>query len=148
MFFRICVVLLWSLGVVYAARPMITDDARVVDKRSCQLETWGLYDGTIGEYWAVPGCNMFWNLEISMGVMISNAPINGIEERFRTQQLVMGAKKIFNDLEEKGYAYGVVIGNTYNFLYSKYRNDHYIYLPVSAAFWITLCFYIQTLATD
>lgn len=133
-FFRIFFIMLLSFMEVYAARPMVTDDARVVDKHSCQLETWGLYSKEVAEFWAVPGCNMFWNLEISLGGMMSNAPIDGKEEKFGTQQIVMGAKKIFNDLETEGYSYGIVLGNAYNLLYSTYRNDYYLYLPVSLSF--------------
>ena len=134
MFFRITLIVFASFVFVYGARPMVTDDADVVDTHSCQLETWGLYDGNYAEYWAVPGCNMFWNLEISMGAMMSNVAVEGTEERFRTHQFVAGAKKIFGDLESKGYSYGLVLGNAYNFLYSKYRNDHYGYLLFSTAF--------------
>ena len=106
--FALCV----FLYPLYAARPMITDDARVVDRHSCQLETWGVYDSEIGEYWAIPGCNLL----------------------FGARQFIVGAKKIFNDLEKDGYSYGLVVGNAYNFKRSKYRNDHYLYMPISAAF--------------
>ncbi|MCX7627950.1 MAG: hypothetical protein N2Z69_05995, partial [Methylophilaceae bacterium] len=34
-----CVTLLLT-HTVYAARPMITDDARIVDAKACQLESW------------------------------------------------------------------------------------------------------------
>lgn len=125
-----------SFYPLYAARPMITDDARVVDRHSCQLETWGVYDGEIGEYWAIPGCNLLFDIEMSMGGMFSNALIEqGNEDRrFGGRELIIGAKKIFNDLEKDGYSYGLVVGNAYNFKRSKYRNDHYLYVPISAAF--------------
>lgn len=113
---------------------MITDDARVVDRHSCQLETWGVYDDTMGEYYAIPSCNFFLDIEISMGAMMSNLPINEVEKPFRMQQVIFGAKRVFSDLEMRGYSYGVVLGNAYNFLYSKYRNDYYIYMPASLAF--------------
>lgn len=132
LFLSLCWIL--CVGYVYAARPMITDDARVVDRHSCQLETWGVYDGKISEFWAIPGCNLFWDIEISAGVMMSNAAIEGKERGFITQQFVAGAKYIFNDLDTQGFSYGIALGNAYNFRYSKYRNDHYIYIPVSAAF--------------
>ncbi|RDU60003.1 hypothetical protein [Helicobacter marmotae] len=120
----------------FAARPMITDDARVVDRHSCQLETWGVYDRNMFEYYAIPACNMFLDTEVSMGVMMSNAfiPDTNPSEKFRTQQFIIGAKKIFNDLEEQGFSYGVALGNAYNFLYSQYKNEHFIYVPISFAF--------------
>lgn len=115
---------------------MITDDARVVDRHSCQLETWGVYDSEIGEYWAIPGCNLLFDIEMSMGGMFSNAPYrqDDISALFGARQFIVGAKKIFNDLEKDGYSYGLVVGNAYNFKRSKYRNDHYLYVPISAAF--------------
>ena len=30
-----------TFSVAQAARPMMTDDARIVDSKSCQLESWG-----------------------------------------------------------------------------------------------------------
>jgi len=50
-----------------AARPMITDDARVVDARSCQVETWMRHNEDSTEYWALPACNPWGNLEITFG---------------------------------------------------------------------------------
>ncbi|MCX2716613.1 hypothetical protein OQH61_02560 [Helicobacter sp. MIT 21-1697] len=134
--FRICFILLISSITMYGARPMINDDARVVDRHSCQLETWGLYNGDIAEYWIVPGCNLFLDMEISLGGMMSNAPIQqGLaDERFGGRQLVTGVKKIFKDVESDGYSFGLALGNVYNFKRSKYRNEYYIYAPISAAF--------------
>lgn len=136
MLYRIYLVIFISTVCLYAARPMVNDDARVVDKRSCQLETWGIYDGNIAEYWAIPGCNLFLDIEISMGAMMGNADVtrDGIKGEFKTQQFLFGGKRIFNDLEEQGYSYGIAIGNAYNFLYSKYRNEHFAYIPFSLAF--------------
>lgn len=52
----------------WAARPMITDDARIVDPQSCQVETWlRANQGARGEYWAIPGCNPTGNIEWSAG---------------------------------------------------------------------------------
>jgi len=61
---------LMSVGVnlpqARAARPMITDDARIVDAGSCQVETWVTRNRNDTEYWALPGCNFTGNLEISI----------------------------------------------------------------------------------
>ena len=42
----------------WAARPMITDDARIVDEHACQLESWWRKQGEHSELWALPGCNI------------------------------------------------------------------------------------------
>lgn len=130
--FAICL----SFYPLYAARPMITDDARVVDRHSCQLETWGVYGGGVGEYWAIPGCNLLFDIEMSMGGMFSNAPFGESETNtpFGARQFIIGAKKIFNDLDKDRLSYGLVMGNAYNFKRSKYRHDHYLYMPISASF--------------
>ncbi len=134
--YRICLILLICVIGMYGARPMINDDARVVDKHSCQLETWGVYNGKIGEYWILPGCNLFFDVEISMGGMFSNAPIDErlADESFGGRQFVTGAKKVFKDVESDGYSFGLALGNAYNFKRSKHRNEYYMYIPISAAF--------------
>ena len=50
-----------------AARPMNTDDANVVDPKSCQLETWVRRNRSSTEQWAVPGCNFWGDVEWSLG---------------------------------------------------------------------------------
>lgn len=53
--------------VSWAARPMNTDDANVVDPGSCQLESWVKSSGLGVERWALPGCNFFSDIEITLG---------------------------------------------------------------------------------
>ena len=52
----------------YAARPFFTDDARVVDKGHCQLETFykeqRTYSGS--EFWFLPACNPL-GFELTIG---------------------------------------------------------------------------------
>ena len=44
---------------VWAARPMVTDDARIVDPKACQVESWVRHDRHGShEFWAVPSCNL------------------------------------------------------------------------------------------
>jgi hypothetical protein len=53
---------------VWAARPMVTDDARIADPKSCQLESWVRHDRHgPNEFWAVPSCNLASNFEIAVG---------------------------------------------------------------------------------
>ena len=55
------------LNLSYAARPMLTDDARIVDPKSCQLESWIRDSKHTTEYWALPACNVSENLEVTIG---------------------------------------------------------------------------------
>lgn len=54
-------------GSVHAARPMNTDDANIVDEKSCQLESWVKTTRTTSERWALPGCNFGGELEWTLG---------------------------------------------------------------------------------
>ena len=38
----------------FAARPMMTDDARIVESKACQLETWYKDTKEAREFWAYP----------------------------------------------------------------------------------------------
>jgi hypothetical protein len=63
-------VMFFSLGLLNhaeAARPMLTDDARIVDPKSCQLESWVRDSKHVTEYWALPACNVGENLEVTIG---------------------------------------------------------------------------------
>jgi hypothetical protein len=50
-----------SSYAAHAARPFVTDDARVVDRGGCQIETFykeqRKYSGS--EFWFMPACNPF-----------------------------------------------------------------------------------------
>jgi hypothetical protein len=46
---------------------MLTDDARIVDPKSCQLESWVRDSKHVTEYWALPACNVGENLELTIG---------------------------------------------------------------------------------
>ena len=50
-----------------AARPMVIDDARVVDAKSCQLESWLKATENRQEFWALPACNFTENTEVTLG---------------------------------------------------------------------------------
>ena len=55
------------LNQAHAARPMLTDDARIVDPKACQLESWVRDSKHTTEYWALPACNVGENTEITIG---------------------------------------------------------------------------------
>ncbi len=64
----VMVVTVLASPAAYAARPMVTDDARIVEPQSCQMETWvRTNQDARGAYWAVPSCAPVDNLELSYG---------------------------------------------------------------------------------
>ena len=50
-----------------AARPFVTDDARMTAAGSCQLESWTRFYDDNTEVWALPACNPTGNLELTFG---------------------------------------------------------------------------------
>jgi hypothetical protein len=82
----------------HAARPFFTDDARVVDKDGCQIETFykkqETYSGS--EFWFLPACNPF-GLEMTVGG-------NRIEGK---DSLIVQGKILLKPLETNGSGYAI-----------------------------------------
>jgi len=51
----------------WAARPLNTDDANIVDEKACQLESWVRSSRDGHEQWALAGCNPLGGAEFSLG---------------------------------------------------------------------------------
>jgi hypothetical protein len=93
---------------VHAARPFVTDDARVVDPGGCQVETFykeqRAYDGS--EFWLLPACNPG-PVELTLGA-------NRIEG---DHNIVLQAKALIRPLTTNGYglagSMGVFGGDPY-----------------------------------
>ena len=90
----------------FAARPLITDDARVVDAKACQLETWVRRTPDSTEYWALPACNPTGNVEIAFGAALTREL-----GATRTSDVQTQVKTVFRKLEPNGWAYGLVVGH-------------------------------------
>jgi hypothetical protein len=56
-----------AMQFAHAARPLNTDDARVVDTKSCQVESWVRFESARRETWALPGCNFGGDIEFTLG---------------------------------------------------------------------------------
>lgn len=88
-----------------AARPFMTDDARITTAGSCQVETWHRGYRDRSEFWALPACNPTGNLEITAGV-----------GRFRhdtqpgSHDEVLQAKTLFRPLTPNDWAWGLAVG--------------------------------------
>ena len=98
-------VLTATCGAAQAARPFVTDDARIVDK--CQIETYYKeqqnYSGN--EFWFLPACNTAYaglpfNFEITAGG-------NRIEGKNNT---ILQAKFLLKTLETNGTGYALSLG--------------------------------------
>ena len=91
----------------HAARPFFTDDARVVDKGHCQLESFykeqRTYSGS--EFWFLPACNpsfmpMANGLELTVGG-------NRIEDE---KNSIVQAKYLFRELQTNGIGFAGSVG--------------------------------------
>jgi len=91
----------------FAARPFFTDDARVVDKDHCQIETFyktqRTYNGS--EFWWLPACNpdfMPWKngLEVTFGANRIEDESNGI----------LQAKYLFRELKPNNFGLAMSVG--------------------------------------
>lgn len=85
-----------------AARPFFTDDARVVDKDHCQIESFYKDQRTyIGsEFWFLPACNPGF-MELTVGV-------NRIEDQ---DNGILQAKYLFKELQTNGFGLAASVGS-------------------------------------
>jgi hypothetical protein len=117
--------LLVGVSSAHAARPMITDDARLTDEGACQVESWAHIHGNQHEFWALPACNPGGNLEFTLGGALAydgNRPESGAA--------VIQLKTLFKPLETNGYGMGLAAGYATQ-PGSAHSGNPYFYLPVS-----------------
>jgi len=110
---------------------MITDDARIVDPKSCQLETWvQSFRSQRTDYWALPGCNPLGWFELTVGGAYEWKPGEANERRLLAQ-----FKTLFRTLEPGGFGWGLAVGT----LDTRYRpksdplNEPYVNIPISVS---------------
>jgi hypothetical protein len=114
----------------FGARPMITDDARIVDAKSCQVESWVRTNQGSREYWALPGCNFTGNLEITLGGALTKTG-----EGRETSDVVIQGKTLFKTLQPNGWPVGLAVGNVQHpHQHSGLAGDLYAYVPASFSF--------------
>ena len=117
------------VGHVYAARPMSTDDANIVDEKSCQLEAWGKTTRTSLERWAIPGCNLGGELEWSVGGNAQTEHALG-----KTQFWVAQAKKRWVPVGESSVGISTTLGTMVTrpaFGDKAQDKDYYLNIPVT-----------------
>jgi len=115
-------------SVAEAARPMMTDDARIVDPKSCQLESWVRDSKHITEYWAQPGCNVGENAEITIGGSLEGE--NG-HSSFANE--IYQIKSIIRPIDINQTGYSIVLGNARDpkRAMNKVIQDWYLNVPIS-----------------
>ncbi|MNR83535.1 hypothetical protein D3C72_143150 [compost metagenome] len=115
-------------STAYAARPMITDDARIVDDKSCQVESWARMNRGSTEYWALPACNFSGNLEVTIGGSLTREGGSSAN----TDQLIQG-KTLLKPLETNGWGAALTVGTDRHPQAGNGR-DWYATVPLSFSF--------------
>jgi hypothetical protein len=118
-------------NTVYAARPLIVDDARIVDRKACQVESWTRKNTGSYEFWALPSCNFTGNFELTAG----SAAI--IDDTAKNPNLLFQGKTLFKRMKTNGWGIGLAVGAVHNPTINVERNltgDLYAYIPTSFSF--------------
>lgn len=113
----------------YAARPFVTDDARLTTPESCQVESWSRIYKNSTEIWALPACNLNGNFEITAGLGLAKP-----KDAASTQDYVIQAKSLVKELTTNGWGWGFAIGRVSHPDITPGPNllgNTYAYIPVS-----------------
>ncbi|MBU3725005.1 MAG: hypothetical protein FGM18_05770 [Burkholderiaceae bacterium] len=124
------VIALHPLQQAVAARPFVTDDARLTSAQSCQLESWTRSYRHSTEVWALPACNPWGNLELTLGVG------HALYDTYSTSDYVFQAKTLFRELTAGGVGWGLAAGRVLHPGIAPGPNllgNQYFYLPISYA---------------
>lgn len=129
---RVWIILLLSFlspASAWAARPFVTDDARLTTGGSCQLESWIRRYRDSHEFWLLPACNPFGNLEVTAGRGQASSKDVG-----RSQDYVLQAKTLFRSLQINDWGWGLAVGTIRHPEINPGPNllgNTYVYLPFS-----------------
>jgi len=98
--------LLVAAPAAKAARPFVTDDARVVDQGGCQVETFVKRQRRFdeNEFWFLPACNP-WGAELTVGYIGVNSTPAG-----DTNTTVLQAKTLLKPLTTNGAGFALTLG--------------------------------------
>jgi hypothetical protein len=116
-------------SLAFAARPFVTDDARLTTSGSCQLESWTRFNRGSTEIWALPACNPTGNFEVTLGG--GRAKPHGEPA---TADYILQAKTLFRALQPNGWGWGLAAGTIRHPEISPGPNmlgNTYAYVPMS-----------------
>jgi len=133
-FTLIFIILSATTSTVWAARPFVTDDARLTTAGSCQIESWTRVYRSSTEVWALPACNPTGNFEVTLGQGRAFYDAVGSEA---ADDYILQAKTLIRPLETNGYGFGIAAGTVRHPAVSPGPNlfgNSYVYLPYSASF--------------
>ncbi len=113
------------LPAAHAARPMITDDARITDPGACQVESWAQIHRHSRDFWTLPACNFGGNFELTAGGAFARH-----DGEASSGALLIQGKTLLRPLASNGFGFGVAAGYA-----TQPGNGQsgaaYVYLPAS-----------------
>lgn len=112
-----------------AARPLVTDDARLTTAGSCQVESWVRTYPDSRELWMLPACNPTGNVEFTVGGGRASA-----DGENTTSDYLLQAKTVFRQLAPNDWAWGLAIGTIRHPQITPGPNmlgNTYAYIPLS-----------------
>ena len=109
-FFRsvaLSILLAATSPAVQAARPLVTDDARVVDPDGCQIESFvrRQRDYSENEFWLLPACNPGGHAELTLGGMRTQNGSLG-----QSSSTIAQAKFLLRPITSNNYGTAVSVG--------------------------------------
>ncbi len=116
--FLLALLLVGPFPAAQAARPFVTDDARVVDRNGCQVETFFKRQRRFdeSEFWVMPACNP-WGAELTAGyARVDSAPAGD------TRTTILQAKTLLKPLDTNGTGLAFSLGVLANSAASPYFN--------------------------
>lgn len=110
--------LLVDVREAHGARPFVTDDARVVDRGGCQVETFVKKQQRFSEkeFWFLPACNP-WGAELTAGYIHVDSTPGG-----DTHTTVLQAKTLLKPLQTNGAGFAMSAGTLVGDKISPYVN--------------------------
>ena len=113
----------------HAARPFVTDDARLTTAGSCQVESWSRIYPSSREFWALPACNPGGNFEITAGGGLARP-----DAASSSSDYIVQAKTLFRSLTPGGWGLGMALGRVVHPEVNPGPNllgNTYVYFPLS-----------------
>lgn len=129
---RLLVLIAAAAADAHAARPFVTDDARLTTAGSCQLESWMRVYRHGEEFWALPACNPTGKLEFTVG----GGQARSDSDASATDWLFQ-LKTLFRPLETNGWGWGLAAGTIRHPSINPGPNlfgNSYVYVPASFSF--------------
>ncbi|MCH8537035.1 MAG: hypothetical protein LAT66_04610 [Alkalimonas sp.] len=117
----LALVLLGVSSLAFAGRPLITDDATLVD--DCQLESWWQRNRGPNEFWLAPACQLA-GVEWAVGY--------GQQTTGEPDLYELAAKTELRTLETNSW--GATIGFSHGFEQGSFRGDQHLNMAVTHSF--------------